>query len=256
MRIAAIVLGLALCATAAWATPPYRNSVASNDIAFITADDPNGLNCVVSLGRATREMPDPRIDDLFAKARIHEARFADGVNTEIWVHDDIGAAAPAYAQKVGRAMGHLPTAMRRKLDHVVVLAGDGSAFAEDVGQFFVLFAENIDTRLANDDLEETVFHETVHATLDIPHAGSAAWRAAQAADRDAITAYAANNLGKEDLAETALFAYALVETPGRLSSRVVTQLETRVPRRIAYLRALFADMSPRFQQVAPALPCN
>ena len=64
--------------------------------------------------------------------------------------------------------------MRRMLDHVVIHRGNATAFAEYLGHFFVLYSANIKVRIRNHDLEETVFHEAVHATLDYKYTRSAA----------------------------------------------------------------------------------
>ena len=66
--------------------------------------------------------------------------------------------ALASVKPVAEAVGKLPTFMRRTLDHVVIHRGDETAFGESDGHFFVLYSENIKTRIRNHDLEETVFH--------------------------------------------------------------------------------------------------
>lgn len=245
---------LLLSASIAMASPPYQNSVVSNDFAFITPDDPNAFVCLFQIGTGTREMPDKRHDDLFAdEVAIFQVQFSDGVTTQIWAHPDLGDTAPDYARKVARAMGHLPTMMRNPLSHVVLLDGNETAFAEDLGRFFTIYSENIDDRISTDDLEETIFHESVHASLDVPLASSKQWQDAQRADADAITRYASENLDGEDLAETALFAYAYLATPGRLPATVVANIETRIPNRLEVLRGVFAG--PRFTQLRPAAAC-
>lgn len=248
------ILCLSVVATVVGASPPYQNSVASNDFAFITSDDPNAFLCVNFVTRDTREMPDKRHDELFAdNVYVYSASFSDGITTEIWAHPDLGNAAPYYVQKVSQAMGHLPTLLRKPLSHVVLLKGNETAFAEDAGRFFSIYTENIDDRIGTNDLEETIFHESVHAALDIPLARSARWRDAQRADADAITVYAAQNLDGEDLAESALFAYAHVVTPGRLPRSVVAEIESRMPNRLTILQDVFAG--PRFVDSGPAPEC-
>ena len=251
----ALTLILAMVATTTSASPPYRNSVVSNNFAFITPDDPNAFVCISQIGQGTREMPDKRHDALFAdNVSIYRVAFSDGVHTEIWAHPDLGETAGAYIEKVARAMGHLPTILREPLSHVVLLEGDETAFAEDRGRFFTIYSRNIDDRISTNDLEETLFHESVHASLDIPFAASDLWRDAQRADADAITVYAAQNPTREDLAESALFAYAYLATPGRLPLRVTTQIEQRMPHRLAVLRDIFGPA--RFFQTGPSSQCD
>ncbi|KNG94835.1 hypothetical protein [Pseudaestuariivita atlantica] len=239
------LLALLLLAAPASAAPLFPNSVVSNDLDFIRPDDPTLFACTTYRGTDRREMPDKRGGPLFADGvHVVEARFRDGTRMDITVHPDAGGAtrATALADTVGASIGRLPGAMRAKLSHVVILDGDETAFAEDKGRFFVLYTHNIARRLQTRDLDETVFHESVHATLDIPHAASRAWRKAQRRDGTAITDYALRNPAGEDLAETALFAFAMVHHPGRLPARIEQAVRDTVPARLAYLTDLFTRM--------------
>ncbi|WP_072779795.1 hypothetical protein [Marivita hallyeonensis] len=216
----------------------------SNSIDFIRGDDPSAFHCLAYTGVIRAEMPDKRsdvlfVDDVFA----YLARFRDGTDVPIWIHPDIGseAAARDIARPAVEALGKLPTAMRGRLNHVVIHSGNETAFAEDEGRFFVLYSENIKTRLRDNDLEETVFHESVHATLDVPFLRDAAWLAAQAADGAFITEYAARHPAKEDFAESALFAWALLQHPGRLPLSFETRVRTIMPNRLAFFETLLND---------------
>ena len=54
------------------------------------------------------------------------------------------------------------------------------------------------------NLEETLFHEAVHTSIDGRYADSPEWKAAQAADSDFISSYARDNPDREDMAELSL----------------------------------------------------
>ena len=169
--------------------PLYPNSVVSNDLEFIKTSDQSVFTCLSYDGTRRAEMPDKRSDTLFANGTfIYTARYKDGTSIELWAHPDFGSqsAAMASVEPVAQAVGKLPTLMRSKLDHVVVHEGDETAFAEDKGHFFVLYSDNILMRIRNHDLEETIFHESVHATLDNKYVRSRNWRRAQEADGDHI----------------------------------------------------------------------
>ena len=176
---------------------------------------------------------------------------------DFWAHPDLGSqeTAQTYVNHVARAVSHLPSKMRKTLSHVVLHHGNESAFAEDTGHFFVLYHQNIDTRLRNHDLEETVFHESVHATLDDRWSGSKTWRAAQAADNGFITNYARSKPNGEDMAESALFAYAELITPGRLPENVSTKVRQIMPNRLAFFEKLFGSMQPLHQKMGSARKC-
>ncbi|SMX27610.1 hypothetical protein TRP8649_01716 [Pelagimonas phthalicica] len=238
------VLAALVLANPANAKPLFENSVVSNDLEFIKTSDPSLLACLKQpIGRERREMPDKRSNQLFADGvMVYEARYLDGKRLELLAHPDFKhpKAAQAIAYPVAKAIGRLPTSMRAKLSHVVLHKGDHTAFGEDRGRFFVLYSQNVKKRLSTHDLDETVFHESVHATLDHPHAVSGKWRKAQRKDRTFLTRYAERNPGKEDLAETALFAYALQYHPGRLPSNIERAVQTMVPNRLKVIGPLLA----------------
>jgi len=193
----------------------FPNSIASNDIDFISESDSSLLAELKFIGNDRRELADKRTDILF---------------------DDSRKEATHYAKMLLGPVGKLPMLMRKKLAHIVILKGNESAFAEDKGHFFSIYSENIDIRYENNDLEETVFHESVYATLDEIYAGSEVWLSAQRSDNGFITNYAERNPNKEDLAESALFAYTYLKFPDRLPAYVITWMENMMPNRLEFLR--------------------
>lgn len=256
MRHAAFAVALGACLPlAAAAEPLFFSSVTSNDIDYIQAGDPDAFACLIDRGDGPREMPDKRGGPLIADGVwLFDARYLDGTVVPIWAHPSLGdrAAARQTVAPLAHAIGTLPGFMRARLDHVVVLDGDETAFAEDRGRFFVVYAGNVARRIASHDLEETVFHESIHATLDHPHARSDGWRAAQQADGAFLTGYGAEHPEGEDLAETLLIAHAALRHPGRLPVAVETALRRDVPQRLAFIEALLArlDRPPTLQDRA------
>ena len=237
--------------------PLYPNSVVSNDLEFIRTSDQSVFSCLSYEGTRRAEMPDKRRDALFADDTfIYTARYRDGTSVELWAHPDFGSqsAAMASVEPVAQAIGKLPTLMRSKLDHVVIQEGDETAFAEDIGHFFVLYSDNIRTRISNHDLEETIFHESVHATLDSKYARSRKWRRAQEADGGYITDYAAREPDKEDMAESALFAWAMLIHPGRLPTNVEAQASEIMQNRLAFFEDLFLS-KPVFYRTGEERGC-
>jgi hypothetical protein len=253
-----LLLGVALTSAAPLAAEPlYPNSVTSNDLDFIHDDDPAAAFCLRFTGLAQAEMPDKRHDDLFADdVRVFAASYSDGTQVELWVHPSIATEveATALVTPVAQAIARLPSQMRGLLNHVVIHNGDETAFAEDVGRFFVLYSDNIRARISTHDLQETVFHESVHATLDVPHSDSDGWRAAQIDDGQFLTTYAAENPDDEDMAESALFAWAMIKHPGRLPPEIETAVTALIPNRLAYFEGLFVEW-PLPDPAAPAPPC-
>lgn len=247
---------IALSAPGILAAPLYPNSVVSNDLEFVTDRDASVFACAQYRGQVRAEMPDKRRDALFAdKVYQFTLNFRDGTAVDAFVHPDLGSRSRAAVliDDVAHPLGRLPTLMRHRLRHVVIHKGDETAFAEDKGHFFVLYSENIAKRLRSHDLEETIFHESVHATLDAGHATSRAWRKAQRADRDFITRYAARNPDGEDLAESALFAWAMVKHPGRLPTKIEQAARKIMPHRLKFFESLFEG--PIHRRVGPEPDC-
>ena len=149
--------------------------------------------------------------------------------------------AQVYAQMMSGPLGNLPSVMRGTLDHVVIHKGDETAFGESDGHFFVLYSENMKKRVSNHDLEETVFHESVHATLESKYSRNREWLSAQETDNCYITEYAADNPTLEDLPESALFAYVMFKHPGRLPSDVEKWAQKHMQHRLALFRKLFSE---------------
>ncbi|MEL7334706.1 MAG: hypothetical protein AAFN70_00640 [Planctomycetota bacterium] len=239
----AIVFIFTFAAQAVGSQPLFPNSIVSTDIDFIQATDPSDFLSLRFVNRARKEMPDKRSDGLFVDdAFVFEATFRGDKHVQIYLHADFKTQAQAnrYASMLTGPLGRLPPCMRRNLSHVVVHKGDETAFGESEGHFFVLYSKNMETRVRNHDLEETVFHESVHATLDAQHSRSKAWRTAQRTDDSFITAYAASKPTREDMAESAIFAYTLLKHPGRMPKKVEQAVRERMPNRLAFFRTIFS----------------
>ena len=260
MRHHPLVLTACLLAlpTLAWADL-YGSSVVGTEFDFLRADDPSVFRCLHDLGRARREMPDKTDDaELIQDAFGFAAHFDDGTQLEIHVDVDFEteAAARAEAQRYTHRLGRLPTALRRGVQRLVVHhRGPESTAFSDVG-LIVIYAENATRRIASHDLEETLFHESVHATFDAQHARSAAWRAAQESDGDFVTGYGRRHPAREDLAESALFAFTLLHHPERIPPADSEQIRKTIPARIAYVAKLLPPDQPRTRSVGPAHDCE
>lgn len=244
----AVTLGAASAVCVA--EPPFVNSVVSNDLRFILDTDPNAQVSFRFVERGRREMPDKRTEKLSAEAYVFEAAYRAEENAkhtvQISANRDFGsrAKAAAYARKLARAIGLQPELFRNVLRHVVLHNGDETAFAEERGGFFVIYSENMDDRIGTNDLQHTVFHECAHVALEKEHAASAGWVAAQDADGGFVTEYARDNPVKEDVPESAIFAYALLNYPGRLATEVEAAVREAMPNRLAYFAAIEGFVAP------------
>jgi len=86
---------------------------------------------------------------------------------------------------------------------VVRKGGENVTAFSDVG-LMVVYSDNATTRIKTHDLEETIFHKSVHAAWDKTHAATKGWIDAQKKDGGFVTEYASKNPKQEDLAESAL----------------------------------------------------
>ncbi|GGD04521.1 hypothetical protein [Hyunsoonleella pacifica] len=223
-------------------SPLFKNSIVSTDIDFIKTTDPDAFLSMSYVGQAAKEMPGGKTDELFDEnTYVFKATFKNNKKVEIWAHSDFGSkeAAKIYADKLSSKLGKLPNFMRDVLDHVVIHKGDATAFAEDAGRFFVLYSDNMDTRISNNDLEETVFHETAHVTFDLKYAKSKVWKEIQIADKTFITEYAESKPYQEDISETALFVYTMKTYPNRLSPEIEQWIKINIPKRYEFLEKFF-----------------
>ena len=227
--------------------PLFPNSVTSNDIDFILETDPDDYVNFSFIGLADKETPgEPNGGSLLdTNTYIFETTFTDGESIEIWCHSSFGSeiAAQEYVEKLNPRLGKLPAFQRNLINHVVIHNGDGGAFAEIEGQFFILYSENMDERISTNDLEETVFHESVHASYQFMYENHPDWTTAQAADPTYVTEYAQDYPQVEDIAESALFAYTYLTYPGRLNDTIETWLDENIPNRLEFFGAFYSDVT-------------
>ena len=242
-----ILLLLLISSTALHSQDPlFPNSVVSNNIDFIRDSDSDTFVSLVFLGLADKEMPSSISNELFDEDTfVFEAAFSDGEIIEIWCHSSFITldAAQEYAEKLCPRLGKLPVFQRNMLNHVVIHNGDAGAFAEIQGQFFVLYSDNMNERISTNDLEETVFHESVHASYQFMYQNHPSWLDAQSSDSTFVTEYGQDNPTLEDMAETAIFAYTLFTFPGRLSLEIEDWLNNNIPHRLEWFRMLYPGRS-------------
>lgn len=231
------------------AAQQYSTSVVGTDFDFIVDSDPSCFEHLIFVERGKREMPDKTADrPLFQDAFVFRSAYTDSTAVEISIDGDFGSeeAARADAMRYATRLGKLPTALRKGVDRLVVHKGheDTTAFS-DVG-LIVLYSDNATKRISTHDLEETLFHESVHAAWDRKYANSLEWKKAQVADNTFVTTYAKKKPALEDLAESALFAYVLTHHPKRIPVADRRQLIKAIPARIDFVVQLIPLDKPIF----------
>lgn len=188
-------------------------------------------------------MYDPRRDTLFVEGAFHfDVTFSDQ-QFRINVHPYVGDPQ-RRAMEAAASVSRLPTQMRNELRYLNILDGDGTAWAEDLGRFITLYDGLMERRLAEHDLDETVFHESAHVALDPLLTSDPDWQSNQLADGEFITQYSADNPDKEDIAESALFAWTILYHPGRLPADVEAAVRDIMPNRLEYLGNMLGGYLP------------
>ena len=229
----------------------FKNSIASTDFDFITNEDPSTYSKLTFVEKGRAEMPGKHKNELWGQAFVFDAEFNDNTNVKIFIdaeNKDQGSAEKD-ARRFVHPLGKLPTNLRKGVHRLVVHSGGEkyTAFA-DVG-LIVMYSDNASVRIKNHDLEETIFHESVHAAWDKKHANSEGWVRAQASDNAFATMYAKSKPKREDLAESALFAYTLIHHPKRLPASVEKMLRKTIPARIRFVEILLPHDKPLHYRV-------
>ena len=249
-RIVAFTL-VSLSAQSALAGDPPFTSTADTVFDIIQKDDPTQFVCLNYEGRADREMWDKRIDG----ERVHSvflfsAHYRDGPAIDFIFNPEFRTeeAARAEAYRYAYGLGQLPMVFRQGIKQFGIHKGK-EGFHGGPGKIF-MYQEQADLRVSQNKLEESILHESVHASLDALWRDSAEWRAAQIADQAFVTRYAARFPAREDLAESALFAYGLLRYPGRIPPVDSADIIAAMPARLEVLSKILSQKV----EVAPPPP--
>lgn len=218
-----------------FAVPPYSGTLWV-DSGVLTADDPSTFIQAIPAGVGSRQMFDRRVNDwVVLDAFLFNALYTDGDSIEVIVNPEFTAAeALEKAQFYGHAIGQLPLMLRVDVKTSWIHKGD-QAFGG--GNNNIL----IHTDAAGYHgvwLEETLFHEACHTSLDSRLAQTADWLNAQSLDGEFISTYSRDNPLREDVAESCLMHFALRHRGERISENVKATVNTTIPNRLLVLDGL------------------
>ena len=225
-------------------TPPFSGTIFL-DPDIITASDPTTFQTLTPKGQGLRTMFDRRVNALIqVQAYLFDAAFSDGLTAEVQVNPEFGSAdaARVQAEKYVPAIGRLPRALRVSVTTVWIhqglqpFGGGNNILLIHVGQG--------DSYIAQGILEETFVHEAAHTSLDVPHATSAGWLAAQSRDGTFISTYARDYPTSEDVAETFLTWLAVRYRSARITPALANTIQQTVPNRLAYFDSLGLNILP------------
>lgn len=216
-------------------------STASAPYLIIQNTDPSAFTCLKGKGVKKREIPRDSCDGdgcLITDAYVFDAHYSDGTKVEMQVEKATltSSAARTFALKAARAMGRIPSSLRAGVREGKIFYGSGGAYS-DIAKFFIA-TDYIDQRVAQGKLAHTMFHEAIHAVWEdtsLSLNSSTAWLEAQASDGCYLTKYGQSKPSREDMAETALIAFALQFRPSRIPASDTKVIEDEIPARLAFL---------------------
>ena len=231
--------------------PPFQGTVwVTPDI--IDASDPTSFRNVTYTGRGYRWFWDRRAEVwVEINVFLFNVEYADQ-QLEFEVHPEFGSvgAARSEVERYAPAIGRLPTVLLSGVKGAEISAVDEVFAANVVEGFFHIYTGSGDRLIREGFLEEMLFHEAGHISMDVDHASSLGWRAAQRADGVSISEYASDFPDREDIAESILPYFAVRYRPDRLTTSVRWDILRAIPNRLAYFDDQQLDMSP----YTPAYP--
>ena len=231
------------------ASEPIK-STGSNKWDLIRDTDPSVFNCLVYLGRKPEEIFDKRIDKLVNHhdAFLYVAYFGDGTSIDIRVHPEFETAEEAENEvnRYTKYLGQLPTIARMDIKRLAIMKGNKTAMADGGGEGIHIHSGNAALRDSHNRLQETLFHEAMHTSLDDIYSTSDGWQQAQKSDGKYLTIYGRERPEREDFAESALYIYALIHHPERIPEEYREIIQRRIPNRIKYIRSIFPNYESIF----------
>ncbi|PIC63504.1 hypothetical protein CSV79_11535 [Sporosarcina sp. P13] len=219
--------------------PPYHGTVFV-DPNIITANDPSSFKKLSYVGKETRTMYDRRSASwIVAVPYLFRAEYYDGNTIEIQVNPEFKSIGQAESQALRFAgpIGQLPNYLREKVLTVWIHKGK-EAFGGG-NHNLLIHTEQADEYIGLGVLEEVLFHEATHTSIDPLYSNHLGWKAAQQADGNFISTYAKEFPEREDLAESFLMYYAYRQNPTRISEEMISTIRKTMPNRINFFDQQF-----------------
>ncbi len=219
----------------------------SVDPDILTPDDPSTFLKATYTGRGERTIYDRRPADWVTHDPfLFEATYSDGFRIEIQVNPEFETSGQAQreADKYGHLIGQLPKALRGPEFQTVWIHKGVELFGGSNNNVLIHTGMAESNYEPDGILEEALIHEAGHTSLDSTHSASPGWLEAQRNDMDFISEYARDYPTRENLAETFPVWMAIRYREHRISARLATTIQSRIPHRLEYLDEQNFDVSP------------
>ena len=209
--------------------------------------DPTTFKTLTDAGQETRyNIFDRRINSFInLNVYLFNAEYSDsGLKIEIQVNPEFSSqdTAREHAEKYAIVIGRLPKALRRYVETVWI--HDGKQPFGGGNHNLLIHIEQGKEYNDNEILEEIIFHEACHTSLDGLYANDPEWINSQKKDNTYISTYAQEFPQREDIAESFLAYFAVTYRKDRISTSTYDKIISTIPNRINFFDSLNLDMSP------------
>jgi hypothetical protein len=190
------------------------------------------------------------------EAYLFNSKYSDGHTIEIAINPEFVNSAQALTEAnfYTTALGQIPSSLRSGIKTFSVHKGNEGFHAGTGG--IVFYSVKARLRLQQKHLEESIFHESVHASWDVQYAKSEPWINSQRSDNGFVTAYGAEFPTREDLAESALLAFAVIHHPGRIPPADTDDIFQIAPSRVKFIESLLPTNKPLIAISPETIDCR
>ncbi|MCL1038085.1 hypothetical protein L2750_13090 [Shewanella submarina] len=209
------------------------------------ANDPSTFFGLGYTGRQQHYVYDRRSDSWGTiYGYVFNLKFSDGTQTDAVVSPEFGSQENARekANEYAFYLGQQPKSIRDGVQRLIIF--DGDAKWGGLNGDVMVHTVHGKALIKKGTLEETLFHEAIHATFETGHKNHPDWHEAQKADGISITKYGQNYPVREDFAETFLMYFVSRYMTDRVTDSVLDTVNTLIPNRLAYLDSQNFDLSP------------
>ncbi|MDA8853031.1 hypothetical protein N9I71_00020 [Amylibacter sp.] len=235
LNILICTLSLFLCyGFSTYAKPPFPGT-AYVDKDIIQKNDPSDFINLEYVGLVKENPYDYRADAWVAQDMfVFNVKYKNKKGTRIRVNSEFENVknAQRQAERYAFVVGQMPYVLLRDLDTITIHKGKEN-FGGGNRDILVHTGSGDDLR-RDGFLEEVIFHEACHTSLDADAYQNPAWEKARLLDNNFISVYALENPNREDVAESCLMYFALKYRPDRIPNGIKNLILKTIPSRIDY----------------------
>ena len=228
----------------ATAQPPYLIWTLTE---ILDSADTTSLQSIAYAGREMQQFWDNRTYTwVVVNVYLFNVRYV-GRQVEFQMHPELGSqeAARAEVDTYAPILGRLPAVLLSRVGEVEISPFYEERLGANASEGIIHINTGHGEEIILDGrIEEAFLHEAGHVSLDLAHANSLGWRAAQQADVVFIDNYARDYPDREDIASSIVAYFIVKYRPERVDKSIRDAIRNAIPNRLAYFDGLGLDMSP------------